>query len=173
MVSINSSQDDKNASTGEANRSEKPASRKKPHHREPGYISPITIRPHTSRVVEPLAVEIAEYVEQQESPNFTNSLLENSEFTRAKISERFDQFWTSSQNSPEEVAPVVQEYLTSLAEHDPHSREFLIGEIKSQAARIIRIRALEEGVIAEGNRDSGGFSEYKLGLRKPSPETQP
>lgn len=166
MVSINSSQHSKNASTDEVNRSEKPASRKKPHHREPGYISPISIRAHPSRVVEPLAVEIAEFVEQQESPNFAKSLLENSAFTRAQISKRFDQFWTNSESSPEYIDPEIRTYLKSLRELDTKTLGHVKAEIEGQAARIIRIRALEKSVIAEGNRDSGGFSEYKLGLRK-------
>jgi hypothetical protein len=112
-------------------------------------------------------VEIAEFVEQQESPNFAKSLLENSAFTRAQITKRFDQFWTNSERSTEYIDPETRTYLEYLRELDTETFGHVRAEIESQAERIIRIRALEQSVIAEGNRDSGGFSEYKLRLRKP------
>ena len=145
-----------------------PPKRVKVRHPEPSYISPISVRAHPSRVVEPLAVEVAEYIERQESPNFSRVVLENPEGTRAQISRRFDQFWTSSAHSLEYVEPETHTYLNSLEELDTETQAYLKAEIENQAERIILIRA-REAVEIQLSPKPGGYPERKLKLRGPKP----
>ena len=169
MVSMSSSQktgaDTKKATIEDA---ALPARKNKARYREPSYISPITIRANENRFVEPLAVEIAEFVERQESEKFSEQLLTNSsELARAKMTRRFDQFWEKSDPLLQRLEPEIEGYIKSLDEHEPNSRKFLRAEIENQAERIILIRAREQVEIQKAPK--GGYPERKLTLRGPKP----